>query len=110
MNKKVLFAIPAITCMLASCAGKAHYACKEYEMQVEWSDTSKDFRILQLCDIHLSQSDIYEKHFKLIDKTINDANANLIVLNGDSFTYADKSVVVKLFSFIDNYNIPCQIY
>ena len=106
MYKKVLFAIPMIACMLASCAGKMHYASKEYRIEVDWTDTTKDFRILQLCDIHLSQSDIYERHFKLIGKTIAAANADLIVLNGDSFTYADKSVVTKLFTFIDSYDIP----
>ena len=106
MNKKVLFALPLITCMLASCGGKMHYASREYEIPVEWKDPTKDFRILQLCDIHLSQSDIFERHFKIIDKTIKDSNADLIVLNGDSFTYADKGVVVRLFSFIDSYNIP----
>ncbi|MBQ0009014.1 MAG: metallophosphoesterase, partial [Firmicutes bacterium] len=106
MNKKILFAIPLITCLLASCSGKRHYEAESYQINVKWEDTTKDFRILQLCDIHLSQSDIYEKHFKLIGKTIKDANANLIVLNGDSFTYADKGVATKLFSFIDSYNIP----
>ena len=106
MNKKVLFALPLITCMLASCGGKMHYASREYEIPVEWKDPTKDFRILQLCDIHLSQSDIFERHFKIIGKTIKDSNADLIVLNGDSFTYADKGVVVRLFSFIDSYNIP----
>lgn len=106
MNKKILFAIPLITCLLASCSGKNHYSEDRYQCSVRWMDRTKDFRILQLCDIHLSQSDIYERHFKLIDKTITDANPNLIVLNGDSFTYADKGVVIKLFTFIDSYNIP----
>ena len=106
MNKKILFAIPLITCLLASCGGKVHYDESKYQIAVKWEYRDQDFRILQLCDIHLSQSDIFERHFKLIDKTIADANPNLIVLNGDSFTYADKGVVTRLFSFIDSYNIP----
>jgi len=106
MNKKILFAIPLISCLLTSCKGEVHHECADYESSVQWINPLEDFRILQLCDIHLSQSDIYERHFKLIDKTINDADADFIVLNGDSFTYADKSVVTKLFSFIDSYDIP----
>lgn len=106
MNKKLLFAIPVIVPLLASCVGKTHYAENKYEIGIKWENPDEDFRILQLCDIHLSQSDIYEKHFKMLDKTINDANADLIVLNGDSFTYADKGLVTKLFAFIDSYDIP----
>ena len=107
MNKKLLFSIPLIACLLTSCKGETHYSEDKYELGIQWVDSaSEDFRILQLCDIHLGQSDIYEKHFKLMDKTIRDADADLIVLNGDSFTYADKGVVTKLFSFIDSYQIP----
>ncbi len=106
MNKKILFSLPIILCFVTGCVAKKTYPCSKYITTVEWKNKDKDFRILQLCDIHLSQSDIYEKHFKLLDKTIKQANANLIVLNGDSFTYADKSVVAKLFAFIDSYDIP----
>lgn len=107
MNKKILFALPIITCSLASCVGTAHYEPFRYRTSVEWTDSNeKDFNILQLCDIHLGQSDLYEKHFKLMDLTIKDADPDLIVLNGDSFTYADKGLVAKLFSFIDSYNVP----
>ena len=105
MNKKLLFAIPVILPLLASCVGTKQYALEDYEVGVKWSNPEEDFRILQLCDIHLSQSDIYERHFKLLGKTIKQANPNLIVLNGDSFTYADKGVVAKLFAFIDSYDI-----
>lgn len=106
MNKKLIFAVPLLACLLSGCVGKKTYACTDYMMGVEWKNKTEDFRILQLCDIHLSQSDIYDKHFKVINKTIERANPSLIVLNGDSFTYADKGVVAKLFSFIDSYNVP----
>lgn len=106
MKKKILFALPLLTSVLASCVGTKIYPCSDYLTSVEWVDQTEDFRILQLCDIHLSQSDIYDKHFKVINNTIKASNADLIVLNGDSFTYADKGVVAKLFAFIDSYNIP----
>lgn len=106
MNKKLLFSIPLITCCLTSCVGKQHYSANQYVVPVEWSDVSKDFRILHLCDIHQSQSDDYERHFKMLHHTITEADPNLIVLNGDTFTFADKKVVNRLFYFIDSYNIP----
>lgn len=107
MNKKILFALPLITCLLASCKGTTEYPEDKYELGVQWVDPTKDFRILQLCDIHLSQSDAFEeRHALMLNKTIKDANPNLIVLNGDSFTFADKSVVAKLFAFIDAKRIP----
>lgn len=106
MNKKILFAVPLIACILTSCKGTVHYSEDKYQLGVQWTNRAEDFRILQLCDIHLNQSDIIERHFKMINKTIKDANPNLIVLNGDSFTYADKGVVTKLFAFIDSYDIP----
>lgn len=106
MNKKAIFSIPILACCLTSCTGTRHYEVNRYELPLEWKDTTKDFRILQLVDIHLSQSNIFERHFKILNKTIKDANPNLIILNGDSFTYADKGVVIRLFSFIDSYDIP----
>ena len=107
MNKKILFAVPLITCLLTSCKGTTQYQEFRYETPVVWKDRNEDFRILQLCDIHLSQSDPFEeRHALMLNKTIKDADPDLIVLNGDSFTFADKSVVTKLFAFIDSYNVP----
>ena len=106
MNKKILFSIPLIACLLTSCKGNTYYEEEKYEVGVQWVDPSKDFKILQLCDIHLNQSDDYERHFKMINKTITDANPDLIVINGDTFTYADKALVKKVFAFIDWHRIP----
>lgn len=106
MNKKLLFTLPLIGCILTGCKAPVHYTSDKYFKTVEWINHDEDFRILQLCDIHLSQSDIYERHLALINETINRANADLIVINGDSFTYADKKVVNLLFGFIDGKDIP----
>lgn len=106
MKKKLLFTLPLLAGVLTSCVGTKTYPCSDYFASVEWTNKDQDFRILQLCDIHLSQSDIYDKHFRVIHKTIDEAKPNFIVLNGDSFTYADKGVVAKLFSFIDSYDLP----
>lgn len=105
-NKKSLIVLPLIGCLLTGCGQKKHYDEKKYIAGLEWREKDEDFRILQLGDIHFSQSDNHEEHFKILNTTITTANADLIVLNGDSFTFADKHVVKKLFSFIDSYNIP----
>lgn len=106
MNKKLFLSIPALVPLLVGCVGTKHYETIRYFDEVKWSNPGEDFRILQLCDIHLSQSDIYERHFAIIDETIERSHANMIVINGDSFTYADKKVVNLLFKFIDGHKIP----
>lgn len=69
----------------------------------------KDFRILQLGDIHLGSKDNIDEHLSFLTLTINDANADLIVLNGDTFTFASKRVVKQLFDFIDSFEIPWTV-
>lgn len=106
-NKKLLFSIPLVALLATGCVGKRYYDSNAYVIPLLWNNyESEDFRVLQLGDIHFSQSDVFEKHFKIIDKTVETANADLIVLNGDSFTFADKHVVNKLFEHINSYNIP----
>lgn len=106
MNKKLLFSIPLVAVFLTGCVGTKTHRPAEYCLETKWDNVDQDFRVLQLCDIHFSQADIVDQHMAVINKTIEKANANFIVLNGDSFTYADKRVVNYLFSEIDKRNIP----
>lgn len=101
---KTLLALPLIGGLLTGCVGMKHYSEVEYQVRVSW-DKAEDFRILQLGDIHLSQSDLDEEHYAVIDRTIKASNPDLIVLNGDIFTYADKHTVKKFFEFMDSHNI-----
>ena len=101
---KTLFTLPLIGVLLTGCVGTKHYAEGDYIIPVPWKQ-AEDFRILQLGDIHLSQSDLHEEHFAVIDRTIKAAKPNLIELNGDIFTYADKHTVKKFFEFIDSHGI-----
>ena len=103
-NIKSLFALPLIAMLLTGCVGTKHYAEKEYTIPVAWKQ-AEDFRVLQLGDIHLGQSDLHEEHFAVIEKTIKASKPDLIVLNGDIFTYADKHTVKKTFEFIDSFGI-----
>lgn len=103
-KKKLLFLLPVTALLLGGCVDTKRYPEKDYVVYLPW-DKSEDFKVLQLGDIHLSQSDKYDDHFAVIDRTIKAADPNLIVLNGDIFTFADKHVVNKLFSFIESHNI-----
>lgn len=106
-KKQILKLVPLFATVLTSCGTKT-YEVKDYMLEMEWKD---DFRILQLNDIHLSIKDDQEYHQKFIDLTINDTNANpdLIVLNGDTFTFADKTTVKRTFKWLDSHKIPWTI-
>lgn len=103
MKKSGLAIITLIASLLASCSGPVKHQMNEYFTDVEWKND--DFKILQLSDIHLSNSDILEYHYKFMDLTISEANADFIILNGDSFTFADKRVVKSLFNYINSKGI-----
>lgn len=106
-NRKILISLPLVALLVTGCVGSRRYASADYIIPIEWKDpTNHDFRVLQLGDIHFSQSDVFERHFKVMDKTVETAEPDLIVLNGDSFTFADKHVVDKLFSHINSYGVP----
>lgn len=79
------------------------YNPEDYILNLDYKD---DFRILQLGDTHLGMKDNMDEHLDFIDLTIKDSNADLIVMSGDIFTYADKRVAKEFFDFIDSYGIP----
>ena len=105
MNKKTVLFLPVFTLLLASCStGGKHYDSKEYVAgTLKYKD---DFRILQMTDVHLGNQDILEKHFDFMKLTIQESNADLIVVTGDVFTFADKNTAKETFKFFDNFNIP----
>lgn len=104
LNKSII-TLPLLGLLLSGCVGKKTYPCEDYLLTTNWGE-KEEYKILQLGDIHLSQSDVFEEHFNVLNKTIKASNPNLIVLNGDIFTFADKHVVKKVFQFFDDYNIP----
>ena len=102
--KKSLLLLPVVAILLGVCIGNKHYAESDYVRFLPW-DGTEDYKILQLGDIHQSQSDLHEEHFKVIERTIKASNPDLIVLDGDIFTFADKHVVKKVFNFIESFGI-----
>ena len=106
MNKsKALLFLPISALLLSSCSltGK-HYESKEYVAGT--LKFKEGFKILQMSDVHLGNKDDLDKHFNFMKKTINDANADLIIVTGDVFTFADKSTAKKTFDFFDSFGTP----
>ena len=105
MNRKIVLPlIPLCALMLTSCANvNQHHEIDEYFLTTEYK---KDMRILQLNDIHIGDKDDRQLHYKFMDLTIKEANPDLIVLNGDLFTFASRYTAKELFEFIDSHNVP----
>lgn len=111
MNKKLLLFTPLLAMCLSSCGQKARHDISEYKAG-EINFKHETFNILQLTDIHLSSKDNQEIQLSFLDLTIKDAikdQLDLIVLSGDTFTFANKDTAKRMFSFIDSYNIPWTI-
>ena len=90
---------------LCSCAGKK-YQPQDYVLQCQYKN---DFRILQLTDIHMSDKDNQKLHYDFMDLTIREANADMIIVTGDLFTFASQSTAKGLFNFLDSYGIPWTV-
>ena len=99
--------------MCVSCSGVKQYSSQDYLMKMDFKNPH--FNILQFSDIHFSLSDDLDYHFKFLDLSIEDAKkqlaatgekVDLIVLNGDIFTFADKRTVNETFEFFDSHKIP----
>ena len=86
--------------------GGEHHEISEYFLELPYKD---DFRVLQLSDIHLGNKDNRQLHYDFLSLTINDADADLIVIIGDTFTFADKTVAKELFAFLDGFGVPWTI-
>ncbi len=106
--KKILsiaLCIAMLLCVTA-CGEENSPDISEYILETEYKP---DFRILQLTDIHLANKDNRQLHYDFLDLTISEADADMIVLCGDNFTFADRAVAKELFAFIDSYGIPWSV-
>lgn len=105
VKNKLLLLIPVAGFSLCAC-GKAPVHYSEADYVAGTLEYKENFRILQLTDIHVSNKDNLDKQLKFLDLTISQANADMIVITGDLFTFADKRTANELFAFIDGYGIP----
>jgi len=116
--KKPLLLIPIGVICLASCNAAKRYSPERYRLSLNW-DTTYNFNILQLSDLHMSTLTDREKHYNFMEETVKMANntlkernlgkVNLIVVTGDIFTFADKNVARDVFSFFDSLKTPWTV-
>ena len=98
-KKKFFITMPLLCLCLTACEG-VHYDISEYVLELDYKT---DFKILQLSDIHLANKDDQQRQFDFLDLTVNDADADLILLCGDSFTFADRITAKRLFDWLDSH-------
>ena len=103
MKNKALFKISPLFALALTSCGKS-YGVKDYMIELPWKE---NYSILQLNDIHIGIKDDLDLQFKYLERVIKDdeAKADLIVLNGDLFTFANRSTAKRLFSFMDDQKV-----
>jgi len=105
MKRIVALAAAAITMAVLLCGcgpEKKTYDADSYMLEMDYR---KDFTILQLTDIHIGNKDDRRKHYDYMDLIIDDADADMIVISGDIFTFATKNVAKEFFEYIDSHEI-----
>ena len=106
MQKKTLFLFSSVFAVaLTACSGVKHNI-SEYVLKLNYK---KDFKILQLSDVHLGDKDNLETHYKFMDLTIKDSQPDLIVVTGDLFTFASRGTAKSFFSYLDAKGVPWTV-
>ena len=103
----VVILLSALTAVLFSgCGEKVSYRTEDYVLEVDYKE---DFTILQLTDVHIGNKDDRQRQYDFLDLTINDADADMIIVTGDLFTFADKVTAIEFFDFLDSHGVPWTV-
>lgn len=109
MRKKIaiLLVVLSMPLLLCACGGQGtRYAPEDYILQTPYYD---DYRILQFTDIHLANKDNRQRQYDFLDLSIASADPDLILVSGDLFTFADRTVARELFAWLDSHNVPWTV-
>ena len=106
MKSKFVLSLSLLAVALSSCGTNVHHDISEYIMSTDYHD---NYRILQLTDTHIGDKENQDLHYKFMDLTIKDANADFIVITGDLFTFASKDTAKRFFAFLDSYKTPWSV-
>ena len=99
MRKLNISSLILFSTLIVSCSPAKHYDVELYRTTMQFHD---DFKVMQLTDIHLGHEGDVIKQLKFIETSIKEANPDLIVLTGDSFMFANTSMVNALFTTLNN--------
>ena len=103
----VLLCACVLAAVLTGCGPvPEHHEIADYIMELDYT---KDFKVLQLTDIHVGNKDDRQYQYDFLDVIIQDADADLIVVTGDLFTFADKVTAKEFFAFLDSYGIKWTV-
>lgn len=101
--KKIFATILACVCAFSATACTHHhphkYDVNDYRTTMEFYD---GFKILQLTDLHLGIESDLKKQLDVVRYAIREESPDLVVLTGDNFMYATKSIVDILMSTLND--------
>ena len=100
---KIVRLLPIMSLLLSGCGNGIHHNEEDYITKIDYKN---DFRLLVMGDIHLGNKDDLDHYFKFMDLTIDESNADLMIFNGDLFTFGDEATLKALFTYFDSKNIP----
>lgn len=106
-QKGLMLSLTAL--LLLSGCGKKSYKTSDYRKTMNYGS---DFLIRQLSDIHVGTESDLQDVITLLDREIRETSSayhkkpDLIVITGDSFSCATKTLVNETIAAIDSCNIP----
>ena len=106
--KKLLCLILTLIFLVSICSCTAKYGGENNHTVGEYRTTMvfhEDFKILQITDLHLGIESDLAKQLEVLKNSINEAKPDLIILTGDNFMYANKSIVNLL---VETLNEECK--
>lgn len=98
IRKNVLFLSSLV--FLSSCgiSGK-NYNVDDYRLVLDFHD---DYKIMQITDIHIGIESNLTREFNFLKASIKEADPDLIIVTGDTFTYSNKAIVNNFFDFLNS--------
>ncbi len=102
---KIIPSLLLLSIALTSC-GEQTYPTESYFLESLYQE---NFRVLQLTDIHLGATAYLDEQEAFLNKVIEAAKPNYIVITGDSFMDSTTREVDFLYSYFDSLDLPWSI-
>ena len=93
----LIFALSLFACA-PNYGEKNNYAVEEYRTTMSFHE---DFKILQITDLHFGIESDLKAQLEVLKNSIREAKPDLIILTGDNFMYANRSIVNQLVSTLN---------
>ena len=105
-NKNKLAVFLLMPFLLTGCNNgnaQKEYKIEDYKIKMDYKS---DFKIMQLTDLHFSMQTDFKTTTKYLRNNILTCSPDLIVVTGDTFMDANKSIVTNVLDFLDSFDIP----